>query len=186
MNRRSFLIRTTGLLALISLALFFSFKDIRSFLRHLFTSAPPDGFSERDWQTLKAIQEHLFPSEPDAPGAKDINALEYFHFVLSHEITDERERGQIQRGLMEIDTIAQEMANQPFVLLSEKQREAVLRRFEKTANGKEWLTMTLNNIFEALLGDPVYGGNPNGIGWKWLGHRPGLPRPLMGKRYYEL
>ena len=38
-------------------------------------------------------------------------------------------------------------------------------------------------IFEALLSDPVYGGNPEGIGWRWLGHRPGFPRPNQRNRY---
>jgi len=44
----------------------------------------------------------------------------------------------------------------------------------------------LGYIFEALLVDPVYGGNPNGIGWKWLEHQPGLPRPTADKRYFLL
>ena len=32
--------------------------------------------------------------------------------------------------------------------------------------------------------DPVYGGNPDGIGWKWLMHPPGFPRPPKGKTYH--
>jgi gluconate 2-dehydrogenase gamma chain len=27
----------------------------------------------------------------------------------------------------------------------------------------------------------VYGGNPDGIGWRWLGHVPGYPRPPADK-----
>jgi gluconate 2-dehydrogenase gamma chain len=39
---------------------------------------------------------------------------------------------------------------------------------------------------EALLTDPAYGGNPGGIGWRWLQHVPGYPRPPMDKIYPEL
>jgi gluconate 2-dehydrogenase gamma chain len=45
--------------------------------------------------------------------------------------------------------------------------------------------MLLDYIMEALLTDPVYGGNPNSIGWQWLKHQPGFPRPTtpLKRRY---
>jgi len=46
--------------------------------------------------------------------------------------------------------------------------------------------MLLTYILEALLTDPVYGGNPNGIGWTWLQHQPGFPTPTEDKKYYKL
>ena len=70
--------------------------------------------------------------------------------------------------------------------LDEKQREASLRKLEINAAGKAWLRETLRYIMEALLIDPVYGSNPNAVGWKWLKHRPGFPRPLKDKRYFLL
>ena len=59
----------------------------------------------------------------------------------------------------------------------------MLRHTAGYDGGENWLSTLLLYIFEALLTDPVYGGNPNGIGWKWLGHNPGLPRPTADKRY---
>jgi len=44
----------------------------------------------------------------------------------------------------------------------------------------------LTYLLEALLADPVYAGNPNGIGWKWLQHQPGFPRPTKNKKYFKL
>jgi hypothetical protein len=32
-------------------------------------------------------------------------------------------------------------------------------------------------ILEAFFGDPVHGGNPDEVAWKWVGHTPGFPRP---------
>ena len=34
-----------------------------------------------------------------------------------------------------------------------------------------------NPAVEAVLGDPVHGGNPDGVGWAWAGIEPGDPRP---------
>ena len=186
MNRRSFLIRGLGLAIPLSLTLFFSLKGIPSYLKYFFTPSPPEGFSENDWRTLQAVLEHLLPSEPGSPGAEDIRALEYYRSLLSHDLTEGKERETFQVGLGEIETLALKTVNRSFTSLSEKQREAVLRSFEGTTRGKEWLTENLNYLFEALLGDPVYGGNPSGMAWEWLGHGPGFPRPPVGKRYYEL
>ena len=41
-------------------------------------------------------------------------------------------------------------------------------------------------LLEALLADPVYGGNTDEVGWKWLGYTAGFPRPPIGKRYFEI
>jgi gluconate 2-dehydrogenase gamma chain len=52
--------------------------------------------------------------------------------------------------------------------------------------GRAWLSLLLYYIFEALLSDPVYGGNPGEIGWRWLEHQPGFPRPPADKIYGSL
>ena len=39
---------------------------------------------------------------------------------------------------------------------------------------------------EALLADPVYGGNFDQTGWRWLSHQPGFPRPSADKTWYRL
>jgi len=41
----------------------------------------------------------------------------------------------------------------------------------------------LTLIFEALLLDPIYGVNTNNIGWNWLNHDPGVPRPNKENMY---
>ena len=35
----------------------------------------------------------------------------------------------------------------------------------------------LELTLECFFGDPVHGGNVDEIAWKWIGHRPGSPRP---------
>jgi len=106
--------------------------------------------------------------------------------MLTHPKSDATERDLIKNGIVQIDKIAQDSYSKYFTLLSTEQREAVLRHLETEKSGKQWIRLLLEYIFEALLSDPIYGGNPNGIGWKWLAHQPGFPAPPKNKRYYLL
>lgn len=144
---------------------------------------------EAPWPLLAAVQDHLFPSEPDAPGARDVNALAYLQQVLSFTDRDSVEdRKFIVAGATWLrKRVALDHEGRVFGDLSEEEREKVLRTMvEGSKDGETWVTLVLYYILEALLCDPVYGGNPGGIGWKWLGYIAGFPRPPEGKRYYEL
>jgi gluconate 2-dehydrogenase gamma chain len=63
------------------------------------------------------------------------------------------------------------------------QRDEVLRAIASSTAGDRWLNVIMSYVLEALLSDPVYGGNPQGIGWQWLQHQPGFPRPTQP--YYQ-
>lgn len=142
------------------------------------------GLNEAQWQTLAAVQQHLFPSESHAPGAAEINAASYLFFVLSDTFLDPDERALIPQGLVTFEQRVQDSYAQRFPQLTETQGETALRSFEATPQGRQWITNILGYIFEALLTDPIYGGNPKGIGWHWLDHRPGFPQPPRDRRYF--
>ena len=67
-----------------------------------------------------------------------------------------------------------------------KEKENICKYISKNSDGEYFLSYILKYIFEALLSDPNYGGNPNGIGWNWLEHSPGYPRPSKETIYPEL
>jgi len=144
------------------------------------------GISRQQWQALIAIQSHLFPAETNSPGAQDVNAATYLYHVLIDPKFDVADRAFVKTGIEAIQRLANKQGAGGFVKLKPAQREKVLRQYEKSAQGSSWLNMILEYILEALLTDPVYGGNPKGIGWKWLGHTPGFPRPPKNKRYFLL
>ncbi len=144
------------------------------------------GLSRRQWKTIIAVQDHLFPSEQDAPGAKEVNSQAYLYAILSDANRDDEDRQLVKNGLLELQDICWQQYKKLFTQLTAEQAELVLREFEKSPDGRPWLMTILGYIFEALLVDPVYGGNPNGIGWKWLQHQAGLPRPTMETRYFLL
>lgn len=139
--------------------------------------------AEQRWRIIDAVQQHLFPSEPNAPGARDIRALDYLRFVVADAKLGEADRGFILQGAEWLEALCQEQHQSGFVSLGEAEREQMLRRIASSDAGENWLSTLLLYIFEALLTDPVYGGNPAGIGWQWLGHNPGLPRPTPDNRY---
>jgi gluconate 2-dehydrogenase gamma chain len=148
------------------------------------TTAPL--LEEHPWKTFAVVQEHLFPRDDGGPGAADINAARYLKFVLEADDTDAQEREFIFNGIGWLDDISRDTHGQAFVMLPADKREAVLQLIARSRAGENWLSYLLLYIFEALLTDPVYGGNPDGIGWRWLEHRPGFPRPPANKRYMNL
>lgn len=141
----------------------------------------PDG-----WRVLDLVQAHLFPSEAKAPGAGEINALSYLHFVMSWKGTDPAEPRILRSGLDRLREIAAQTASGTFESLDAPGRERALRTLEAGEGGTEWILLVLDYVFEALLADPVYGGNTDGIGWRWLQIEPGHQRPGPDQRYFIL
>lgn len=138
------------------------------------------------WQVLDAVQRHLFPSEPDAPGAAEIKALAYLKFILAHDPGKADDGTFLLEGAGWLEDMAQRLGQASFLQLDETRRERVLREVERSEAGSNWLSLILFYLIEALLADPAYGGNPDGVGWRWLAHIPGYPLPPPGKRYMEL
>jgi gluconate 2-dehydrogenase gamma chain len=142
--------------------------------------------SGNPWPLLAAVQDHLFPSELDAPGAREIRALAYLQGVLGDPRGDREEQRFILKGAAWLEDLSRQRYKTTFIDLDPIRRERVLREVASTPKGESWVSTLLLYICEALLVDPVYGGNPDGIGWAWLAHQPGFPRPTPEKRYGAL
>lgn len=79
--------------------------------------------------------------------------------------------------------------------LSAQQQDEVMTALEEgkvdlgLARGKhgftssDFFTMLLQNVKEGLFADPLYGGNRDLVGWKWIGY-PGDPM-AHGNEYYK-
>ena len=178
-------------------------SDTNISIRHSTSTINP-GLTRRQWKTIVAVQDHLFPCEAVAnegtfakkmhsankqasvPGANEVNAKAYLYAVLADPNRDNEDRLLVKNGLIELQDLCWKKFKKIFPDCDPRQREESLRLFEQTQNGTPWIMTILGYIFEALLVDPIYGGNPKGIGWKWLQHNPGLPRPTAETRYYLL
>ncbi len=135
------------------------------------------------WKLLDAVQQHLLPSEAQAPGARELKALDYLKFVIGDKGLDAEDRAFLLRGPEWLEDLTQNMLRKSFLELSHQEKEQVLQRIAASPTGENWLSSLQLYLCEAMIADPVYGGNPNGIGWKWLGHNPGFPRPNESNRY---
>ncbi len=141
------------------------------------------GISAEQWRALTAVLNHLLPSEPATkdqpfrPGARDMQATGYLKLVLRDPKLDPEDIQVLQEGIAALEARCLQAYQQPFPELSSSEKETLLRNFEKTQQGERWLGEMLDFLLEALLGDPSRGGNPDGLGWKWLGITPGFPLP---------
>jgi len=169
-SRRQFLITASG----GSIGLLFGLP----------ASATADDYDP--WPTLAAVLDHLLPSEPDSPGAVDINALAYLRFVVDDSRIDAKEREFILQGNRWLDDLSIKRIGRPFVALDLDQKEQLLRQIAGSAAGENWLSTLISYLLEALLSAPAYGGNTDQMGWRWLEYVPGFPLPGPGTRYTEL
>lgn len=142
--------------------------------------------SKEPWLTLNATLEHLLPSSPTGPGAKELQAIHYLYNVINQQPIEDDEKQFIENGVGWLNGYTSGKLEKNFVALSNDDKELSLRAISKSRAGENWISTLLSYLFEAMLAPPAYGGNPKGIGWQWLKHKAGFPLPDEGKKYYQL
>ncbi|WP_394172919.1 gluconate 2-dehydrogenase subunit 3 family protein [Thalassotalea litorea] len=147
---------------------------------------PSPDLQQEPWQTLNSVLEHLLPNSDKGPGAKELNILNYFVNVLEHQPIDKDEKTFINNGIGWLNGYTQQTYQQDFFELGFEDKEKSLRTIAKSRAGENWINTLLTYLIEGMLAPAAYGGNPEGLGWKWLSHQAGFPMPDKGKRYYEL
>ncbi|MET1257269.1 gluconate 2-dehydrogenase subunit 3 family protein [Aliikangiella maris] len=143
-------------------------------------------FTRHQQMTLQQVQMHLFPDDGNGPSAKEINAFGYLEWALNDpKNIDDGDPEFIQQGVVWLDDLAQQTEQRQFIQLSHQQQHQAIEAVAASQAGKNWLSLLLYYLTEALLLDPVYGGNTNQIGWQWLQHQAGFPRPEPGKTFKD-
>ena len=179
-SRRKFMMRM-GLLG--SIALSYPVSAL-SELRQLKNKQALAGWqTEPAWQTLAQVQEVLFPAAVDIPGAEDIGATVYLHNAIENPEADGEDKDFIFRGVGWLDGLTQDRYKKSFLQLTPGQQQEIIEGIVNSRAGRNWVSTLLTYTLEALLMDPVYGGNKNAVGWKWLEHKPGYPAPTADKTW---
>lgn len=129
------------------------------------------------FQTIAAVQRDIFPGSSTVPSPKFLGAAAYLGGVFEDPYVSDDTKQFIRNGAGWLNERADEMFGKAYYLLPETKRQAVLQDIAQRTWGDNWLWTLFSFLFEALLGDPVYGVNTDRAGWSWLGHEPGYPRP---------
>ena len=143
-------------------------------------------FTQHQKMILEAVQMQLFPADGDGPSAREINAFTYLEWALTDPTNiEDGDRVFIIKGIGWLEDLANKRHRQSFKHLSTEQQQQLMTQISQSEAGENWMALLIYYLMEALLLDPFYGGNPEGIGWKWLEHQPGFPRPTTGHGYQD-
>ena len=155
----------------------------------VFNRPPPETgnyFTDRQRKILDAVQMQLLPEDGNGPGARELNALPYLEWAITEPANlDDGDPTFIGKGSLSLDEKSRTERGAGFVELTNELQNEVLELIAQSKFGENWLSLLMYYLTEALMLDPYYGGNPDMIGWLWLEHRPGFPRPVEGKTYRD-
>jgi len=127
----------------------------------------------KPFKIIQAIQDVLLPKGLEAPSAFEFGATNYLLRVSSHSSFVEFDLKFLIYGTKLL--IKEE---RDFLSMNVIDKDKALKNFiSKSQKNKNWLSLLLYYTIEALLSDPIYGGNRDELGWRWLGHHSGKPKP---------
>lgn len=133
--------------------------------------------------TLLHVFEDLFPPNIAMPSIHKINILGFMKAVLADKRVQHSTKQQIIEGVKWLNLTANNSYDKNYIELSYVQRQNLLIGISQKEWGDNWLWNLMNFGFEAMFSDPVYGGNLQENGWKWVDHVSGSPRPPKVNEY---
>jgi gluconate 2-dehydrogenase alpha chain len=129
-------------------------------------------------RTAAAIFERLFPADENGPGATGIEVPTYVDRALSGAYREKVETYRL--GLAALDLAVRQQFGASFADCDHEQQDALITRLESNTlpdfqvpSQHDFFEMLRAHLQEGLFADPVYGGNRDKLGWKFLGH-PGF------------
>lgn len=126
--------------------------------------------TEAQRETLAAAASRILPSE-DGPGAAEAGVADYVAAALG----EERLNGWLPffvHGLGRIEAISLETLGRRFPAATVEEQEEVLRQLQAMPEPhlRHFFGQLVRLCIEGFLGDPRYGGNRDGLGWRYVGY----------------
>lgn len=129
--------------------------------------------------------QYLFPNTENL-NTNTLHTLNHFVTILTDTNYNQDDQKYLIQGLVWTAESSQEQYQKAFILLSSAEKEALFETIVQEKWGKSWLSYMLDCFYESLLIDPIYKVNTNQIGWNWLRHQAGMPRPNTANQYQKL
>jgi len=139
--------------------------------------------SDEEIEIALKVQQILLPNDGIGPDAKKINADTYLAWVLSDKNMDIEDKNFIINGITWVNEASNKEFSMDFLKLDSHKSKLLIAKISNLDWGETWLSVMLTFVIEALLSDPIYGGNPDKIGWLWLQHTAGSPNPTKDLAY---
>ena len=135
---------------------------------------------------LHCIQNLLVPSDGNGPSAEDVFAHSYFIWMLNDEHLSSTDKTYYIDSLQKLISLCKEKFGKSLLNLSKEEQNLFIANSIESGWTQGYLSKMITIIFEAVLLDPIYGVNPNEIGWDWLEHIGGSPRTNASTKYPEI
>lgn len=133
----------------------------------------------KQWATLEAACERIYPADAKAGGARDAQVVNFIDAQLTQPPV-KAFAPLLKLGAMQLDRLARR-EGKPFAQLSAPRQDALLTRVQRGRlgrySGQRFVRILLALTLEGMFGDPIYGGNKDGLGWKSINFQPQLPAP---------
>lgn len=127
-------------------------------------------FVDERYVTLSEVLDALFPKTKTMPSAKEFGAIEYLISNINHPTFPKEDKDFLLQGAVDFKSAFPEF----FTL---KNKVEFLNSAQENEYAQDWLSKVIYYGIEAMLSDPIYGGNKNQIGWQAIEHKIGKPQP---------
>jgi gluconate 2-dehydrogenase gamma chain len=125
--------------------------------------------------TITAVVERIIPSDDGWPGAREAGTVDY---VLARAMLGEPpDLAALGRLVRIVDAAAAEQLERAFVDVPEQLQDAILLELEEQEEPA--FARLVERTMEGFYGDPVHGGNADGVSWSMIGF-PGPAGPAGG------
>jgi gluconate 2-dehydrogenase gamma chain len=144
------------------------------------SDGPGRTLDAEQWSTLRAACARLVPSDGE-PGAEEANVVAFIDDQLAHPPVSGFHT-ELALGLRQMNSLARRQGASSFAGLQPAGQDEVLRQLQRgmrlgRGDSRHFFLVLLTLTLEGFLGDPVYGGNRDEAGWRFLRFRPRPPRP---------
>lgn len=124
------------------------------------------------WKTILEVQNILLPKTSKMPSAKEFGSVSYLKQNIDHQTFDKDDLELILNGAKTFKETFPE-----FFKASKENKLKIVQEANQSDYGNSWLNILVYYGIEAMLSDPIYGGNKFQSGWMALKHKAGIPRP---------
>lgn len=136
------------------------------------------------WLILSSVNQVLLPETNGCPGAAKLNSTEFIFNILSYHPIEQEEKDFILNGIKWINQLSKVWYKKSFYQCNLIQQNKMISHIVLKESGKQWLEIMLYYLLQSVICAPIYGGNKDELGWKWLDYHPGFPIPMAKKDLY--